>query len=48
MSSLGETWWETPREITSEWLEQFVTDIKDGHALDIHFEILQQHSVLII
>ena len=35
-------------KINAEWLEQFVTDIKDGHALDIHFEILQQHSVLII
>ena len=36
------------RKNNSEWLEQFVTDIKDGHALDIHFEIFQQHNVLII
>ena len=35
-------------KINSEWLEQFFSDIKEGHALVIHLEILPQHSVLII
>ena len=43
LSSWAETWWET-----SEWLEQFFSDIKEGHALFIHLEILQTTYFMII
>ena len=36
------------RQINSEWVEQFFSDIKEGHALVIHLEIPPQYSVLII
>ena len=29
------------RENNSEWLEQFFSDIREGHALVIHLEIIQ-------
>ena len=48
MSSWAETWWETPGKINSEWLEQFFSDIKEGHALVIHLKILQTTYFLII
>ena len=39
---------ETPGKIKSERLEQFFSDIKEGHALVIHLEILQTTYFVII
>ena len=48
MSSWAEAWWETPGKINYEWLEQFILDIKEGHALVIHLKILQTTYFVII
>ena len=37
----AETWWETSGKINSEWLEQFFSNIKEGHTLVIRLIILQ-------
>ena len=48
MSSWAETWWDTPGKINSEWLEQLISDIKEGHVLVIHLKILQTIYFVII
>ena len=42
------SWWEMPGKINPEWLKQFFSDIKEGHSLVIHLEILQTTYFVII